>query len=211
MDSGLTRYQISRDTGVGEATLSKFQLRQRGLSMEALDKLGEFFELEIVARGTKTRVRVKRQEKAMGLIDVLTEFGFDLNCPSRMARHQDNRTDFDTLLTSGRFEEYQCWQRRPVFHGLNRIVSFVGHGPGRALFWGVYRVGGNELVAFDDLPTDVPWIWQVQQPYYRYDLVREPGYEQLVEGEFVIEWSSERTWVQHLKNYRVVACPALRH
>jgi cyanate lyase len=47
-DSGLTRYRISKETGVSEATLSKFYLGQRGLSMEALDALGECLRLSIV-------------------------------------------------------------------------------------------------------------------------------------------------------------------
>jgi cyanate lyase len=47
-DSGLTRYRISKETGISEATLSKFYLGQRGLSMEALDALGECLQLAIV-------------------------------------------------------------------------------------------------------------------------------------------------------------------
>jgi hypothetical protein len=47
-DSGLTRYRISKETGISESTLSKFYLGQRGLSMEALDALGECLQLTIV-------------------------------------------------------------------------------------------------------------------------------------------------------------------
>jgi hypothetical protein len=47
-DSGLTRYRISKETAISEATLSKFYLSQRGLSMEALDALGECLQLTIV-------------------------------------------------------------------------------------------------------------------------------------------------------------------
>jgi len=46
-DSGLTRYRIAQETGISEATLSKFYLGQRGLSMEALNALGEFLQLKI--------------------------------------------------------------------------------------------------------------------------------------------------------------------
>jgi len=48
-DSGMTRYRIAQETGISEATLSKFYLGQRGLSMEALNALGEFLGLRIVA------------------------------------------------------------------------------------------------------------------------------------------------------------------
>lgn len=46
-DSGLTRYRIAQETGISEATLSKFYLGQRGLSMEALNALGECLQLTI--------------------------------------------------------------------------------------------------------------------------------------------------------------------
>ena len=46
-DCGMTRYRISRETGISEATLSKFYLGQRGLSMESLNALGEFLQLRI--------------------------------------------------------------------------------------------------------------------------------------------------------------------
>lgn len=46
-ESGLTRYRISQETGISEATLSKFYLGQRGLSMKALNALGEYLQLTI--------------------------------------------------------------------------------------------------------------------------------------------------------------------
>ena len=46
-DSGMTRYRIAQETGISEATLSKFYLGQRGLSMEALNALGECLQLTI--------------------------------------------------------------------------------------------------------------------------------------------------------------------
>lgn len=46
-ECGLTRYRISQETGISEATLSKFYLGQRGLSMEALNALGKCLQLTI--------------------------------------------------------------------------------------------------------------------------------------------------------------------
>ena len=46
-DSGLTRYQIAKETGIDESALAKFYNGRRGLSMEALDALGEFLQLKI--------------------------------------------------------------------------------------------------------------------------------------------------------------------
>jgi transcriptional regulator with XRE-family HTH domain len=46
-DSGLTRYQIAKETGIDESALAKFYNGHRGLSMGALNALGEFLQLKI--------------------------------------------------------------------------------------------------------------------------------------------------------------------
>lgn len=46
-DSGLTRYRIAKETGISESTLAHFYNGHRGLSMEALNALGEFLQLKI--------------------------------------------------------------------------------------------------------------------------------------------------------------------
>lgn len=46
-DSGLTRYRIAQETGVSESTLAQFYNGHRGLSMEALNALGEYLQLTI--------------------------------------------------------------------------------------------------------------------------------------------------------------------
>lgn len=46
-DSGLTRYRIARATGIDESALAKFYNGRRGLSMEALNALGEYLQLTI--------------------------------------------------------------------------------------------------------------------------------------------------------------------
>ena len=48
-ESGLSRYEIARRTGVQESALSRFFNGQRGLTTETLDKLGECLGLRIVA------------------------------------------------------------------------------------------------------------------------------------------------------------------
>jgi hypothetical protein len=49
-DSGLTRYRISKETGISETALALFYNGHRGLSMRAMDTLGKFLELEIIMR-----------------------------------------------------------------------------------------------------------------------------------------------------------------
>lgn len=46
-ESGLTRYKIAKGTGINESALAKFYNGHRGLSMKALDALGQFLELTI--------------------------------------------------------------------------------------------------------------------------------------------------------------------
>jgi len=48
--AGVTRYRISKDTGISESMVSKFMSGDRGLSMEYLDVLGEYLELDVVRR-----------------------------------------------------------------------------------------------------------------------------------------------------------------
>jgi len=46
-DCGLSRYEIAKQTGIDESALAKFYNGHRGLSMEALNALGEFLQLTI--------------------------------------------------------------------------------------------------------------------------------------------------------------------
>ncbi len=46
-DCGLTRYQIAKETGIDESALAKFYNGHRGLSMDALNALGECLQLTI--------------------------------------------------------------------------------------------------------------------------------------------------------------------
>jgi len=48
--SGLTRYRISKITGIDQAVLSRFMAGKVGLSMSALDRLADALELEVVVR-----------------------------------------------------------------------------------------------------------------------------------------------------------------
>ena len=45
-----TCYRISQETGIAEASLSRFMNGKGGLSMRALDKIGECLGLEITTR-----------------------------------------------------------------------------------------------------------------------------------------------------------------
>ena len=46
-DSGVTRYRISKETGLNESALAQFYNGHRGLSLDALDVLGAFLDWTI--------------------------------------------------------------------------------------------------------------------------------------------------------------------
>jgi predicted transcriptional regulator len=48
--SGVSRYEISKQTGVSQAALSKFILGHRGISVKAMDAVGLFLGLSITTR-----------------------------------------------------------------------------------------------------------------------------------------------------------------
>lgn len=47
-NSGMTRYAISKATGVGQDVLSRFMSRERGMELATLDRLADFLDLNIV-------------------------------------------------------------------------------------------------------------------------------------------------------------------
>ena len=49
-DCGLSRYEIAKRTGIDAAALSRFMSGERGLSMKALDRLGECLGLTVNMR-----------------------------------------------------------------------------------------------------------------------------------------------------------------
>ena len=50
LESGVSRYEISKQTGVSQAALSKFVLGRRGISVKAMDAVGEFLGLAITRK-----------------------------------------------------------------------------------------------------------------------------------------------------------------
>ena len=50
---GMSRYQISKHTGIDQAALSRFMSGERGLSRKALDEIGELLDLEVIMHGPR--------------------------------------------------------------------------------------------------------------------------------------------------------------
>jgi transcriptional regulator with XRE-family HTH domain len=56
---GLSRYAISKATGISQATLSRFAAGERGLTTTALDTLADFLDLDITVAGVPVTERSK--------------------------------------------------------------------------------------------------------------------------------------------------------
>ena len=48
-DCGMSRYAISKATGIAESTLSRFMSGERGLPMRTLDLLADYLDLNLAA------------------------------------------------------------------------------------------------------------------------------------------------------------------
>lgn len=48
--AGVSRYSISKQTGVSETTLCRFVSGERGISVDAMDAIGQYLGLSIVSQ-----------------------------------------------------------------------------------------------------------------------------------------------------------------
>lgn len=140
----------------------------------------------------------------LGIIDLLTSFGFDPHIKSKLVRHQDARYDIPTLIRDGWFDLYQSLQARSVFKNCHQIVSFIGDGTNRAKFVGVYRIRQSANAKASHVPKNCPYPeWRDTSKYF-YRLERQSQFSDL-EGRVVIEWGSGAlAWHQHLKNKPII-------
>ena len=53
LSAGVTRYRIAKECGIDQAVLSKFARGERGISLEALDALGVYLDLQVIRHGPK--------------------------------------------------------------------------------------------------------------------------------------------------------------
>ena len=53
--SDKTRYRIAKDTGISQPQLSRLMSGERGLSIDALERLADYLGLEIVMRPKRRR------------------------------------------------------------------------------------------------------------------------------------------------------------
>lgn len=140
----------------------------------------------------------------LGIIDLLKIYGFNRRHKTKLVRHKSKDDDIPALVRNGWFDLYQRIQTRPIFRGCGQVVSFIGDGPGRARFVGVYRVLHESAALAIDLPANCPYSKWADKPKHLYELEKCPEFVDL-EGRVVVAWGKGAiAWHQHLKNKAVV-------
>ncbi|HEX4000188.1 MAG TPA: helix-turn-helix transcriptional regulator [Pirellulales bacterium] len=52
-DSGVSRYQIAKHTGIEQSVLSRFMNGRLGFTLETLDKLADYLQFSLSSKGPK--------------------------------------------------------------------------------------------------------------------------------------------------------------
>jgi hypothetical protein len=104
----------------------------------------------------------------------------------------------------GWHELYRSYQRKPGFHGVERIVSFYGSPGTHAGFYGVYQVLGHRPGAEGSTLDLCPWSrqWNSEVKFF-HDLKRDSRFDDL-RNRLIIDWGRGRNWVQNLRNKPVL-------
>lgn len=115
----------------------------------------------------------------------------------KLVRHADSRFDLDRILKSGFFPEYEARQSRPVFHGVDYILSFFGERGTRSRFLGCSRIR-QQSEGSKPWPSGYPYP-DMNPGGFHYDLELLPQFDEM-RDRLVIDWgNATRSWAQHLR------------
>jgi hypothetical protein len=148
-----------------------------------------------------------------GLSEVLRDRGFNVNSRYKLVRHAEPSKGYDMeeFRAQGWLQWYGAYQDRPIFHGLDYIVVFIGVGGTLARFCDVYEIVSTMPSEEGPPIPDAlrrrvvdPKEWNRPGGHY-YKLRRVPGFEDL-EDRLVIEWGpGARAWHQRARNKQIVS------
>lgn len=145
----------------------------------------------------------ERKPGDLMMLDLLKMYGFDQSCRAKLVRHQSKKYDIQELDRKGWLGAYQQFQNRPIFKGLDCIVSFVGFDGTKAKFVGVFDVLGLVPPEERALPSGCPYKEWLEDEYC-YWLERRTGFESL-ENRLVVDWGlGSRSWNQWITDRRVL-------
>jgi hypothetical protein len=114
-----------------------------------------------------------------------------------VVRHQDSRNSIEQLRQNNWLEQYQAYQKNPVFHKVEQVVSFYGLSGTRAGFYGVYKVLGHVPASQGEVvPTGQNWG---QGCKFFYNLQRDARFDDL-RDRLIVDWGKGAiNWQQWLK------------
>lgn len=115
----------------------------------------------------------------------------------KVVRHEDRRVDLHKF-TRKELEIYQSHQSRPIFDGLDYVVSFIGADRGLGVMVGVYRVKTPKGVRPPKLAISNRALKRTTHTRYYYDLRRDNRFKDW-EDRVVIKWTGAYVqWQQRL-------------
>lgn len=139
----------------------------------------------------------------MDIKELLQLRGLNTDAKIKMMRHMSKTYDVYDMYRRGHLETYQSFQSKPVLQ-CDYLVSFLGIRHGCARFIGVYKVGKRISAREVKLDPEYPYQEFTQTASYWYDLIKEPGYEDLID-RVVISWGhSQRSWHQWLAPKEII-------
>jgi hypothetical protein len=148
---------------------------------------------------------ISGESMALGVIDILKLAGVGVTPRARFVRHQDDRYPVAELRRNNWLELYQGYQRRPIFHETDQVVSFYGLAGTRAAFYGVYKVLGHRSAREGAAMNGCTWCEQWRRSsHFFYDLRLEAKSAEL-RDRLVVDWGrGTRSWVQKSANKPVL-------
>lgn len=118
--------------------------------------------------------------------ELLYNRGLPRDAAVKLVRHKDNRVDLYNMYRIDRqgFLDYQSTQAKPIFDGVEYVVTFIGENGKFARFIGVFKIE-NKRETTDNL------LW--------YDMSEVDGFDDLKE-RVLIRWENGRAWHQWIRN-----------
>lgn len=119
----------------------------------------------------------------------------------KMVRHKDKRINLYDCYKYNLdfFMQYQSSQNRPVFKGVDYLVSFIGEDNNTARFIGVFRIleqiERNKTVDWEYYQINNP----ILQTRYWYPMKEMIGYED-IKDRVIIKWRNPISWCQWFSN-----------
>lgn len=142
----------------------------------------------------------------MTLNQIITMIDPSINLlKTKIVRHINNNINFNELIKNNLIEEYQSIQTKEVFSNCENIITFIADSGSRAIFLGVYKVGGVIFGDYEQLATQKLQHYDpgIGKSRFKYHLERNELFSDISQ-RLVIDWGkaaiSWHQWADNDKN-----------